>query len=118
MVEPGVVSFLRVAGVLRRPAWTATHPDGTACVCVELEQPGGHGLPLRAEHRLGQGFTAQHVAANACAHMRTGTRVTVTAERIALATMQREPRLQLLDVRGIEYPLPRPRHEPEEAKQS
>jgi hypothetical protein len=109
--------LLRVSGRLRRPGYTRTTVDGTAWVCVEIEQPGGRGLPVHACHALGQGASAQYVAANAVAHLRTGTRISVRAQRIELGQGS-EPHLLLRDVLGIEYPLPPPRHEPAEREEA
>lgn len=103
---------VRVTGPLLRPAYTRVSPAGDAWLCVQIAQADRDGIPVHAEHRLGQGEVAQAVAARVAAGLRTGTVVTVRAARWEI---QRNPdALHLLAVLGIEYPTPRPRHEAQE----
>jgi hypothetical protein len=108
-----VSGVLRLTGTLLEHAHTRVTPDGHAWLCVQLAQDGG-GLPVRAEQRLGEGNAAQIVAARMAGHLRRGTAVTVRAKSIGLGRKPQE-HLRLLGVIGVEYPLPKPRHEPQES---
>jgi hypothetical protein len=107
-----VSGVLRLTGTLLEHAYTRVTPDGAARVCVQIEQEGG-GLPVHADHLLGQGNAAQQVAARVAGYLRRGTPVTVRAKSITVGRKPRE-HLRLVDVLGVEYPTPKPRHEPQE----
>jgi hypothetical protein len=108
--EPGRIT---IVGTLAIPAWVATANDNSVWLCVDLSLKGT--CMVQASQRIGTGYAAQMVASRACQYLRAGARATVRAQRFEWRDKPRA-HLHLLDVTGIEYPVPPARHEPQESE--
>jgi hypothetical protein len=104
------MSAIRITGTLARDAEARFSTDGTARVCIEVQQPGSP-LPFTAQRTFDNTAASGIAARSMAAHLRRGSHVTVHAARYEIAIAP-TLHLVLVDVDRIEHQPIAPRHAP------